>query len=114
MYIYPTNLNEISDIVSNLKSNKSACYDEISPNVMKSVIPYISKPLCEIVNISFYIGKFPDKLKIAKVSPVFKSDNKLLVNNYRPISVLQVFSKILERLRYNRFVVLLKSKGHIN
>ena len=73
------NVNEISDIVSNLKLNKSAGCDEISPKVIKSVIPYISKPLCEIFNISFYTGKFPNKLKIAKVPPVFKSDNKLLV-----------------------------------
>ena len=52
----------------------------------------------------FYTGKFPYKLKIANVSPVFKSDNKLLVNNYRPISVLPVFSNILERLMYNRLL----------
>ena len=90
------NVNEISDIVSNLKSNKSASYDEISPKVIKSLIPYISKPLCEIFNISFYTGKFPDKLKIA----IVKSDNKLLVNNYRPISVLPVFYMLLDRLMH--------------
>ena len=70
MYIYPKNVNEISDIVSYLKSNKSAGYDEISPKVIKSVIPYISKPLCEICNISLNTDKFPDKLKIS-VSPVY-------------------------------------------
>lgn len=49
-------------------------------------------------------GVFPDDLKIAKVSPIFKADDKLLVNNYRPISVLPVFSKILEKIVYNRLI----------
>ena len=47
---------------------------------------------------------FPDKLKIAKVVPVFKSEDKTLLNNYRPISILPVFSKIFERLMYNRLL----------
>ena len=71
---YPTNLTEISDIVLSLKSSKSAGYDEISPKispkVIKSVIPYISKPLCEIFNISIYTGEFLNKLKIVKVSHI--------------------------------------------
>jgi hypothetical protein len=48
------------------------------------------------------MGIFPHKLKLAKVTPVFKSDDKLMVTNYRPISVLLVFSKILEKLMYSR------------
>ena len=50
------------------------------------------------------MGHFPDKLKIAKIIPTFKSEDKLLFNNYRPISILHFFSKILKRFMYNRLV----------
>ena len=112
MYIYPTNVTEISYIVFHLKSDMSADYDEISSKVVKSDIHYISKPLCEIFNISFYTYEFLDKLKIAKVSPVLKSDDKLLINIYRPISVLPVFCEILER--YNRLLSYLNLKFYTN
>ena len=60
----------------------------------------IASPLY-IINGLFTTGTFPDKLKIAKIVPIYKSDDKLLVNNYRPISVLPFFSKILELMMYN-------------
>jgi len=52
--------------------------------------------------ISLSVGEFSCKLKLAKVIIVYKTDDKLCVNNYRPISVLSVFSKILEKLLYDR------------
>ena len=55
-----------------------------------------------IFNLSLSTGIFPDKLKIAKVSPIFKNSEKDLLTNYRPISVLPCFSKILERIMYDR------------
>ena len=47
-------------------------------------------------------GIFPDKMKIAKLSSIFKGGNNLQTENYRSISVLAVFSKILEKIMYNR------------
>ena len=55
-----------------------------------------------IFNLSLAKGIFPDDLKIARVTPVFKAGNENEVRNYRPISVLPCFSKILERIMYNR------------
>ena len=55
-----------------------------------------------IFNKSLQKGIFPDKLKIAKVIPVFKSGEESCLNNYRPISILPTFSKVLERIMYNR------------
>jgi Reverse transcriptase (RNA-dependent DNA polymerase) len=49
-------------------------------------------------------GIVPDDLKIAKIIPIYKCDDKKIISNYRPISVLPVFSKILERLIYNRLL----------
>ena len=55
-----------------------------------------------IFNLSLQTGIFPDKLKIARVTPLFKRGEKYELGNYRPISVLPSFSKILEKIMYNR------------
>ena len=55
-----------------------------------------------IFHSSFNEGIFPEQLKVAKVSPIFKAGNIEEVGNYRPISVLPIFSKVLERIMYNR------------
>ena len=59
---------------------------------------------------SLSLGIFPDSMKIAKVPPVFKAGKKELVSNYRPISVLRCFSKILEKIMYNRVYKYLKKQ----
>lgn len=58
--------------------------------------------MTDLINLSFTSGVFPDSLKLAKVTPVFKSEDKKSVSNYRPVSVLTAFSKIFERAMYNR------------
>ena len=55
-----------------------------------------------IFNLSLSTGIFPDRMKVAKVTPIFKKGEKSGISNYRPISVLPCFSKILERIMYNR------------
>ncbi len=85
-----------------MKACKSAGYDDIHPSVVKSVISTIANPLAHIFNLSLSSGIFPNNFKIAKVTPVFKNGDKKLLNNYRPISVLPVFSKILEKIMYSR------------
>ena len=63
--------------------------------IIKTLIPYIAEQLAEVFNKSIVIGVFPDSLKHAKITPVFKIEDRCMVNNYRPISVLPVFSKFL-------------------
>ena len=57
-----------------------------------------------VSNLSFQTGVFPRELKIANVVPIFKSGDEMVFTNYRPVSVLPIFSKILERLMYNRLI----------
>ena len=73
------------------------------------VFSEIRKPLHDIFKKSINTGVFPNELKIAKVTPIFKTDDQSLVSNYRPISVLPVFSKILERIMYNRVFTYLNN-----
>lgn len=90
--------NEIIDIVSKSKSKMSTDSDDLDMKTLKWVIEGISKPLTYICNLSFKTGIFPTGMKIAKVIPLFKHGDKHHFTNYRPISLLPQFSKILEKL----------------
>ena len=111
MFITDTSCNEIMNIVQFVKSNSSKGNDDLSPLILKEIISEISLPLTTIFNKSFANGQFPDKLKITKIVPIYKSDDKLLVSNYRPISILPFFSKKLERLMYNRLLNYLNNNN---
>ena len=111
MFVLPVTPSEICDVTATFKVNESAVYDSISPNVIKSILKNFALPLCGVFNKSLLTGCFPDKLKITKEIPLYKGDDKRLLNNYRSISVLSVFSKILERLMYkSRLDFLNKNK----
>ena len=81
--------------------NKSTGADEISFNVIKNCFGELSDILRYVFDLSLQTGIFPDPLKIAKVTSVFKTGDLKEISNYRPISVLPCFSKILERIMYN-------------
>ena len=104
MFVLPVTPSEICDETVTFKFNKSAGYDSISPNVIKFIFLNIDLPLCDVFNRSLLTGCFPDKLKVVKVIPFYKGDDKRLQNNYRPLSVLPAFSKILERQMYKRLL----------
>jgi hypothetical protein len=78
-------------VVKNLKGKFSAGFDEIPENLVKQCIKHIKRPLTHIYNASFECGIFPDRLKIAKVKPVYKRGDIHGVQNYRPISILSIF-----------------------
>ena len=96
-----TNDSEIRKIILNLKTC-SPGHDDIHANVIKIGIDILSPVLVQIINNSFDSGIFPDILKIAKVTPIFKSGDRLDTACYRPISILPCLSKIIERLIYER------------
>ena len=89
----PITINELKDVFFSLKTNKSPGYDEISFNIIKNCFGVLYKPLLYIFNLSIEKGIFPNDLKIARVTPIFKADSEEVLANYRPISVLPCFSK---------------------
>ena len=78
---------------------------------MKRSICFVADPISAIINSSMCSGVFPDLLKIAKVCPIFKGGDKSEFQNYRPISVLPSFSKIFEKVVFNRLLLYLDSKN---
>ena len=94
--------DEFDETFKTLKNNKSPGSDGLHVNIIKAVYSFINQPLMKIFDSSLSLRIFPDSMKIAKVIPAFKAGKKELVSNYRPISVLRCFSKILEKIMYNR------------
>ena len=95
-------IKEMRSAFSSLQPNKSPGLDDISVNIVKRIYDIIEPSLFYVFNLSLKYGQFPDQIKNARVTPVFKSGENSDVTNYRPISVLPCFSKILERIMYNR------------
>ena len=96
-------IKELKDnFLFSLKTNKSPGVDEINFNVIKHCFGELCGPLKYLFDLSLQSGVFPDLMKIAVVSPIFKTGDTADISNYRPISVLPCFSKILERVMYNR------------
>ena len=96
LFLFPTNEEELFNVVNSLKKRKSPGYDGISNDLIKNVILGVVKPLVHIYNLSMNNGIVPVNMKIAKVIPIFKKGDPQLLSNYRPISLLSTFSKILE------------------
>lgn len=107
LYLTPVTQVEVKKCILNLKTT-SPGYDDISPKVLKHTADLISTPLMYIINLTFKTGIFPDKLKVAKVIPLFKSGCRQEINNYRPISLLSAFSKIFEKIITSRLVNFLE------
>ena len=106
VFLNPVTSEEISSIIRSLK-NSSAGWDSIGANVVKVTYQKYISVLTHVFNLSIGEGVFPKELKIARVIPLFKSDNCMLVINYRPVSVLPFFSKILEKIMYNRILAFI-------
>ena len=101
IFLNPVTNTELCKIITNLNQG-AAGWDELSPAIIKQAKDPLIDPLLNICNLSISEGVFPSELKLANVVPVYKSGDEKLINNYRPVSVLPVFSKILERIMYNR------------
>ena len=103
MFLYDTSHDEVHKVIDKMACKSSCGIDEISSKVIKCVAPYISVPLSYIFNLTFATGQIPDGLKVALVTPVYKASENIY-SNYRPISILPCFSKILEKLMYKRLI----------
>ena len=96
-----------------LDDNKSTGISSIPTKLVKIAAPIIVPYLVSIINLSFIKGTFPNLMKLAKILPIFKSGSRSDVNNYKPISLLSVFSKILEELMHKRLYSFLEHNNVI-
>jgi hypothetical protein len=99
---------EITSIIKVLKTKNPYGFDEISNNLLKISAKYICSPLTHICNKSILSGNFPDQMKYSVVKPIHKKGDKMNPANYRPVSLLATFAKVLEKALYIRLI------GHFN
>ena len=105
---------EIISIIKSLKTKNSFGYDEISTELIKISASYICSPLTYIWNKSISTGIFPERLKYSIIKPLHKKGDKTDPTNYRPISMLTSFSKVLEKTLYNRLIEYLNINNILN
>ena len=110
--------DEILKIINKFDKNKSAGHDGIGNLIVKGVAKEIVHPLTAIFNRSLITAKVPDSLKIAKVIPMHThthtQNDKEIFSNYCPVSVLPCFSKILQRLMFNRCIEFIENNNILN
>jgi len=97
-----TTTHEVDKIIHSLKCKDSYGYDEISTRLLKNSAPYILSSLTYIFNKILSTGIFPDRLKFSEVKPLSKKGDRTDLSNYRRISLLTSFSKIIEKIIYKR------------
>ena len=98
---------EITSLINGLKDS-SPGLDGIHVKILKLSATVLAPIISKLINLSFSVGIFPDRLKIAKIIPVFKGGEHEEISNYRPISILNSISKIFERSMSNRLLEFLK------
>ena len=108
IYLKECSTDEIYSIIKELSSGKSS---DIPISVLKHCANILSPVLSKFYNRFMRLGIFPDVLKTGIVSPVYKKGNPQLLDNYRPISTLPIFSKIFEKLIYSRIYDFLVAKN---
>ena len=94
--------DEVNKQLSELNSSKACGFENVPNKLYKTIAPIISLFLTNVFNKCYDLGTFPAILKYAKVIPLYKSGQKDLVNNYRPISLLSPIAKVFEKLLFIR------------
>ena len=103
LFLEPVTENEIEKIVLSLK-NGAPGYDDVTAQILKSCVLKVQQPLSYLCNRSLTEGIFPREMKIANVLPLYKSGDPMLFNNYRPVSLLCILSKVFEKVTYSRLL----------
>ena len=102
---------KVYKLLNKLGANKATGLDGLPARFIKDSIDYIVKPITFIVNIYISTGVVPADLKTARVVPLFKKSDKTQPGNYRPVSILSVVSKIVEKVVYEQVETYLNDKG---
>ena len=102
LFLQPVTVQEVISTIANLKNSSSRDIDEIQIKPVKFVADIITPVLANIFNTCLTTSTFPIKMQIAKVAVLFKKGNRNELGNYRPVSILPIFSKPLEKIIHCR------------
>lgn len=99
--------NDVMRVTGKLSNSCSNDYYNMSNTCVKKIISYIVYPFMLCINRLLEEGSFPDELKISRVCPVFKKGPKDRPESYRPVSLVPIFSKIIEYIVYEQVYAFL-------
>ena len=101
-------VGEVKALLLDIDSTKATGYDTIPPKLVKAAANELAQPISSLVNMSISLSCFPHELKKSETSPLYKSQDNLEPQNYRPLSVLTCLSKIFERVYNDQMGVYFK------
>lgn len=110
IFLAPATQIEVLNCVLKLKSSSAPGQDSLKSDIVKSVASELAAPLAHVINLCFETGIVPQQMKVALITPVHKGGDPSQFLNYRPISVLPVFSKVFERILHDRLYAFFQEK----
>ena len=110
-FVHP---DEVEEIIGNLSNSSSFGLDMIDTYIIKLIKPEILPALTHIINLSLSTKKFPESWKRVKVIPLHKKEDLLNPKNYRPVAIVPIFSKVLERVIFNQMIQYLNNNNLIH
>ena len=113
MFLAPVTQEDIKLKMKSLNDTATG-YGEINAMSLKLVNQFITQPLTHLCNLSLTKRVFPEQLKIANGIPLYKTEDSTLFNNYRPVSLLCVLSKVFEKVMYDRIISFLENFKILN
>ena len=111
MSIFEISLADINIIINKLNPKKAHYPDNISANMVKLCGPHLCVPLKIIFENILRTGIFPDQWKEANVTPVHKKNDKQIISNYRPISLLPILAKVFEKIIFQNLYAYLNANN---
>ena len=110
----PLTVQKFFSLLSKLCKSKATGLDKISARPLRECADLVASSLCAIFNRSIVSGVFPTEWKSTKVIPLFKQEERSNLNNYCPISIIPVVTKVCERIVYNQFYEYLTENNLIS
>ena len=102
MFLLPTTVKELELTIKELHDKKATSPNGMPSKIIKNNKDLLPKPLCDLINLVFVSGTFPQQLKTAKIIPFYKKGDPLDWTNYHPISILSDLEKLIEKLIHSR------------
>ncbi|KAF2891323.1 hypothetical protein ILUMI_14850, partial [Ignelater luminosus] len=107
-YFYPVTITEIKDVVNTIQNKPSTGIEEVPISLIKECLEEFAMCFLLLINKSMELGQFPSRLKTALIVLVFKKRKAKDIKNYKPISLLSIFSKVIEKIVANRIIAFLQ------
>ena len=106
------NQDYVTKLIQEIDVKKSAGWDDLPPKILKLAGNHISLPITHLINQGFKQNKFPSLLKYANVTPIYKKNDRMVISNYQPVSVLPTLSKMFERVIANQLTHYFETYFH--